>query len=118
MKIYCILQAGDFHSFLKNPHFCQDHCIKKSLRFPIASSHIRQHDSDLGAPSPSTYLSMAIEIVLIKPSLSTHFNSIISPFQDVLKGLIAIVGLKLHEKGRTEGIGVSNEAEHSHRHLS
>lgn len=52
------------------------------------------------------------------PSLRTHFNSIISPFQDVLKGLIAIVGVELHEKGRIEGIGVSNEAEHSHRHLS
>lgn len=50
--------------------------------------------------------------------LGTHFNSIVSPFQDVPKGLIAIVGVKLHEEGRTEGIGVSNEAEHSHRHLS
>ena len=42
----------------------------------------------------------------------------ISPFQDVLKGLVAIVSVKLHKEGWIEGIGVSNEAEHSHSHLS
>lgn len=53
-------------------------------------------------------------------SLSTHFDScsFISPFQDVLKSLIAVVGVKLHEEGWIECIGVSNEAEHSHGHLS
>lgn len=42
----------------------------------------------------------------------------ISPFQDVLKGLVAVVSVKLHKEGWIEGIGVSNEAEHSHSHLS
>lgn len=42
----------------------------------------------------------------------------ILPFQDVLKGLVAVVGVKFDEEGSIEGIGVSNEAKHSHSHFS
>lgn len=47
-----------------------------------------------------------------------NFSSIISPFEDVLEGLIAVVVVKLQEECWIEGIRVSDEAEHSHSHLS
>lgn len=46
------------------------------------------------------------------------FPSLISPFEDVLEGHIAIVGVELQEEGWIEGIRVPDEAEHSHSHLS
>lgn len=41
-----------------------------------------------------------------------------SPFKNVLQRLVAIVGIKLGEQGRIEGIRVPDEAEHGHGHLS
>lgn len=43
---------------------------------------------------------------------------LISPFEDVRERHIAVVGVKLQEEGWVEGIRVSDEAEHSHGHLS
>lgn len=50
--------------------------------------------------------------------MKCNFSSIISPFEDVLEGLIAVVVVKLQEECWIEGIRVSDEAEHSHGHLS
>ena len=40
------------------------------------------------------------------------------PCEDVLKGLVATVGVKLIEEGRVDDIGVIYEAEHRHSHFS
>lgn len=59
-------------------------------------------------------------VSLTSASVSLFFVSatFFSPFQDILEGLVTIVCVKLDEEGWTEVIGVSNEAKHSHSHLS
>lgn len=43
---------------------------------------------------------------------------LISPFEDVPEGSIAVAGVELHEEGWIKGVRVPDEAEHSHGHLS
>lgn len=47
-----------------------------------------------------------------------NISFLISPFEDVLEGHVAVVGVELQEEGWIEGIRVPDEAEHSHGHLS
>lgn len=43
---------------------------------------------------------------------------LISPFENVVEGHIAVVGIELQEEGWIEGVCVPDETEHSHGHLS